>query len=470
MITKKYSIGLLFFTITYLILISNLWASINQTILIKVEAGKSVYTDFHEQKITIAANQKVKFYFTADNFDAKGLIQYKIFQDEKIIADSLTSNFFESDYLVRGKYRFKIQAFSGIEYEAIPFEITIEASDSLVDSDDKSDFIFSKVNLIIAAFALFMFVAVIYLSIKLRGSKKTIDTVSTNETDELKRKLSEYKINLDKKTKEIKHLQKVISGLNKTIEKLEEANVNLIEQKETLHSKKIQLEELQKKKDELLAIKFHDIKNPANAIHGLVELLESYDLTASEQQEIMESLVASSEAIVELVQNISETFAKESFEEEYVFEEALIQDIIASVITINSAYAKKKGIRLINNSSKSLPKFKFDQLKIKEAIDNLINNAIKYSPMNTDVSIRTFMTEKNIYIEVSDNGVGISEKELPLIFEKGIKLSPKPTGNEKSSGLGMWIVKKIIDAHKGKIEAKSKIGLGSTFTIELPKN
>lgn len=458
------------YLIIYFLFFANLYAAINQTVLIKIESGNSVYTDFSNGKITVSSGDKVKFYFTYDNFEVKGNIQYKIFLNDQIIADSIVNNIYESPQLANGIYKYKIQAFSGIEYEAIPVEITIEASKKYLPQLSKENDILSSTIIIFVILILVLIIVVLFLSIKLKRNKNINIPLADIETEDLKKKVINYKLALDKKTSEVKHLHKVINELNKNIKKLEEANVSLIEQKETLTTKKIQLEELQKKKDELLAIKFHDIKNPANAIHGLVELLESYDLTATEQQEIMESLVASSEAIVELVQNISETFAKENFDDEYVFENSFIQDVVDSVITINSAYAKKKGIRLINNSSKSLPKFKFDPLKMKEAIDNLVNNSIKYSPVNTDVSIRTYMTEKKIYIEVSDNGVGISEAELPLIFEKGVKLSPKPTGNEKTSGLGMWIVKKIIDVHKGRIDVKSKVSVGTTFTIELPIN
>jgi signal transduction histidine kinase len=451
---------------------TNLQAAISQTIIEKIESGTATVSDFTAEKIFINENQKIKIFFSSEYFDDKGIVQYRIFLNEKIVADSISTNFFELTPLQKGIYKIKVQAFIGNEYEAVPAEVTLSVGIPVGDQQkqDEAMIKFSDLEIALACLSLVFAILLVFLLLKLRSknSVKREQNPVTNEAEELKSSLANLKLEIDKKNSELKHHKKIINELNKTIEKLEDANVNLIEQKEALTAKKVQLEDLQKQKDEILAIKFHDIKNPANAIHGLVELLESYDLTATEQQEIMESIVASSENIVELVQSISETFAKENFDDEYIFEMSSLQDIVDTVITINSAYAKKKKIRLINNSSKSLPKFKFDPVKIKEAIDNLVNNAIKYSPAETDVSVRTYMTEKNFYIEVTDNGSGIPEKELPLIFEKGVKLSPKPTGNEKSSGLGMWIVKKIIQAHKGRIDAKSKLGVGTTFTIELP--
>ena len=463
---KRISIVLYFLFVS-----TNIWGTISQTIIERIDIGNNSITNFSEGNISLAENQKLKIFFNSENFEDKGIVLYRIFLNDKNIADSLSTNTFEINPLLKGIYKLKVQAFIGNEYEAVPAEVILyvdvpfETEKQIAAENNYSiiEIVFASLSLI-----LLLFVVVLLVKLKSKNSIQQTNTPITNEIDELKSALANFKLEIGRKNNEIKHYKKIINELNKTIEKLEDANVSLIEQKESLTAKKVQLEDLQKQKDEILAIKFHDIKNPANAIHGLVELLESYDLTATEQQEIMESIVASSENIVELVQSISETFAKENFDDEYIFEMSSLQDIVDTVITINSAYAKKKKIRLINNSSKSLPKFKLDPLKLKEAIDNLVNNSIKYSPAETDVSIRTFMTEKNFYIEISDNGVGISEKELPLIFEKGAKLSPKPTGNEKSSGLGMWIVKKIVQSHRGKIEAKSKIGIGSSFTIELP--
>lgn len=450
-----------------------LHCAISQTFIDKLESGDKIISEFTEGKVYLPENTKTKIFFSSKNFESKGIIQYRIFLDDKIIADSLSENFYELPVLKMGKYKLKVQAFIGIEYEAVPAELILfyDKFNTADKKAKKENELFSVLVFSLLGLITFLIIIIIILFIKLRNnSKNTHSDDAFTEQEQLKDLVNRLKLEIEKKNQEIKHHKKIIQELNKTIEKLEDANINLIEQKESLQAKKIQLEELQKQKDEILAIKFHDIKNPANAIQGLVELLESYDLTATEQQEIMESIVASSENIVELVQSISETFAKESFDDEYVFELSSLQDIVDTVVTINSAYAKKKRIRLINNSSKSLPKFKFDPLKIKEVIDNLVNNAIKYSNANTDVTILTYMTDKHYYIQISDNGVGLSEKELPLIFEKGVKLSPKPTGNEKSSGLGLWIVKKIIQAHKGKIEAKSKLGVGTTFTVELPIN
>ncbi len=269
-----------------------------------------------------------------------------------------------------------------------------------------------------------------------------------------------------------KNLDFNIRKMERIIGNLEEANVELLNQKETLLVKKSQLEDLHSKKDELYAVAIHDLKNPASAIKGLIELLDDFDLTAQEQQEIMEGIVASSESIFKLTEELTASISKESVEEEktITLESASLKKVIDTVFTINGAYATKKGVRLVNRSSTSLPNFTFDPNKMREVLDNLINNAIKFGTNGTEVILESFFTDTKLTIELSDTGVGMSDEDLEKVFTKGGKLSAKPTGDESSSGLGLWIVKKIVDAHNGKVWVKSKLGKGSTFVIEIPTN
>lgn len=259
-----------------------------------------------------------------------------------------------------------------------------------------------------------------------------------------------------------------IRELKEKIEDLEQANLKLIEKKEKLAESKQQLEELQAQKEELFAIAIHDIKNPAAAIRSYLELIKSYDLNAVEQTEIMESMIRSSEHIVELAHEMTTVIAQSKPEPMLNLQMSSLKNIIDSVYTQNKGYALNKQINLLNKSSIDIPEINIDPSKIEEVIDNLVNNALKYSPPNTSVVIHTYFTKDKIIVEVTDSGVGLSEDDVKKAFQKGVRLTPKPTGNETSSGLGLWIVKKIIEEHGGRVFVKSKLGKGSTFGFELP--
>ena len=301
--------------------------------------------------------------------------------------------------------------------------------------------------------------------------KKKVKEVSFNYNDQLriqKQKISAFKIQAEKSKSRNVLLETKIQNLEGKILEIENINRDLINKKEELAAQKQKLEILQKRKDEMFAIAIHDIKNPLAAIKSYLELLESYDLSVQLQYDIIKSMMESSDQIFRLTNEISEIMAQEEAEYSLNLTEASLKEIIDSVCSQNSAYAKSKKVKLINKSSMNVPKILADANKLKEVVDNLINNAIKYGPEETNIHIITFFTNKSVTCEVSDDGVGLSDEDQKKVFIKGEKLTPKPTGNETSTGLGLWIVKTIIEEHGGKVFCVSKLGSGTTFGFELP--
>lgn len=265
-------------------------------------------------------------------------------------------------------------------------------------------------------------------------------------------------------------LKDQVDEMRLNIAKLEEANSSLNTQKDRLEKSRTNLIELQKRKDDLFAIAVHDIKNPAGALKGYVDLLKSYDLNAMEQQELLEFVSNASSRIVEIAQKISLVVAKEENFDTMTMDKSSLKKIIDRVYQENLAYASKKKIKIVNNSSTDLPDIVIDEFKIQEVLENLLNNAIKFGPEDTIVQIRSFFSENSITIEIVDNGVGMPPEDLSKIFKKGMILSAKPTAGESSSGLGLWIVKKIVEEHGGNITVQSKYGAGTKFSFTLPRS
>lgn len=263
-------------------------------------------------------------------------------------------------------------------------------------------------------------------------------------------------------------LRKQIDQLEIDVKNLDKANVHLVGQKESLIESKHKLEELQVQKEEVFAMAIHDIKNPAAAIKSCIDLLTSYDLNAMEQQELMTAIITSSEDIVNLSQKMCTMIVTAKPEVTLKFESGSIKKVIDDVCIHNLSYAKAKKVKLVNKASTGLPEIKIDSEKIEEVIDNLVNNAIKFAPPDTIVEVKTYMKSKVIGVEVSDNGVGMSEEDMKKAFNKGATLSAVPTGLEQQSGIGLWIVKRIIEQHNGNVWINSKLGSGTSFIFELP--
>jgi signal transduction histidine kinase len=236
----------------------------------------------------------------------------------------------------------------------------------------------------------------------------------------------------------------------------------------TLH--KNELEELQKQKDELFAVIIHDIKNPAALIKSLVELLTSYDLSAIEQQEIISDIASTTTKIVALSQEVSRILSLETNKMNLVFEPCDINIVVKDVYHRNIIAAKSKSINMFTEFDETLPNAEIDPQRIDEVIDNLISNAVKFTPSGGTVRIKTYQDSSGVVVEINDNGLGLTEDDLKHAFQRGARLSAKPTQGESSTGLGLWIVKKLLDAHQGKVWVKSTIGKGSTFSFSIPLN
>lgn len=298
------------------------------------------------------------------------------------------------------------------------------------------------------------------LNNKVNKEAKMEETISRADYEAL------LKENADLK-KEIEALRNQIDNLNNRSQELSVQNKDLKEKSDKLSSFNSELEELQKQKDDLFAIVIHDIKNPAGLIKSLVELLKSYDLSAVEQREIIDDIVTTTNRIVNLSQEVTKILALESSAMHMDFDNYDITEIVKDVAKRNSVAANQKDIEIVTEY-KTLPYVPIDAQKVDEIIDNLLSNAIKFSPRGGKVKIVAKKDGDYVEVSVKDNGLGLSQEDISKAFQRGVKLSASPTANEHSSGFGLWIVKKLVEAHKGRVKITSALGKGSTFSVLFP--
>ncbi|MBI9071411.1 MAG: HAMP domain-containing histidine kinase [Melioribacteraceae bacterium] len=260
--------------------------------------------------------------------------------------------------------------------------------------------------------------------------------------------------------------------LSKKNDLLKDINEEIKKQKKVISEAKERLEKLQSEKDELFAMVVHDIKNPAAAIQNFVKLLDSYDLNAQDYNEIMVSLVNTSGRLVRLAEDISKVLVLNEDFLKLNLEKHKINDVVNFIKRTHDDSAKRKDVLLTTTLSEDIPDVNCDIERIEEVLDNLIGNAIKFAPtmQKININIETSVNKDNVRVEVKDTGLGIADEDIEFIFEKGAKASNKPTAGEHSTGLGLWIVKKIIDEHKGKVWVETERNKGSNFIFELPIN
>lgn len=315
-------------------------------------------------------------------------------------------------------------------------------------------------------FSFFLFVAIFIFFKK----KTTPNVIPHNSTA-----IQENKMQIEKLLEENKNYSARIAFLEEKcmildirISALTEANAELQEQRDHLLKQRKKLEELQDQKDDLMTMVVHDIKNPAAAIQNFVQLLESYDLNAQEQQELMQNLLSTSHKILKLADEVTQLVNLEENMLRLKLQTYSINEIINSVKKRFDITAKQKQISLFLELDEEIPELKIDPDKIDEVLDNLVSNAIKFAPKKTEVKIVSEKLNGFVSVKVIDDGYGLPKAELEKAFEKGVKLSRKPTAGESSSGFGLWIVKRIVEEHNGKVWAESNDGYGSTFAFDLP--
>ena len=144
-----------------------------------------------------------------------------------------------------------------------------------------------------------------------------------------------------------------------------------------------------------------------------------------------------------------------------------INSVIQEVIKIKTPLAQEKNIS-ITAQLEPLFSFKFDVKLIQQVIANLLENAIKYSPQNTNIIVQSKESKSKIEVSIGDQGYGIPFEEQEKIFSKFYRVSGPETENEKGTGLGLYLVKYFVELHEGAISLKSQLGKGSIFTISLP--
>jgi two-component system NtrC family sensor kinase len=226
------------------------------------------------------------------------------------------------------------------------------------------------------------------------------------------------------------------------------------------------LKQIDRLKNEFVHTVSHDLRSPLTAILGYVDLLDRVGPVNDQQREFIHRVQVSVESITALVNDLLELGRIEAGfdgQKEVVPLEGIIR---YSLETMNGQISDKH-LNLHLNLPADIPQMRGNPIRLRQMLDNLIGNAIKYTPEDGDITIEVEVQSEQIILRITDNGPGIPPSDQPHIFEKFYRASNVPKG-VGGSGLGLAIVKSIIDSHHGRIWVESLLGKGSTFTIVLP--
>jgi signal transduction histidine kinase len=223
---------------------------------------------------------------------------------------------------------------------------------------------------------------------------------------------------------------------------------------------------LNKEKNEFMGIAAHDLKNPLGVILNNGELLREIaeDPTG---RELADRVISASERMHHLITNLLDANAIEEGKFASRLERYDLGQLVEHSVSHNRSSATRKRIEIRTG----LGEYVFvraDRTATMQILDNLISNAVKYSPFDSTVQVHLLCERDSALVRVRDEGPGISEADQKKLFQKFSRLSATPTGGESSTGLGLSIAKKLAEAMGGSIECSSVLGYGSSFTLRLP--
>ena len=281
-----------------------------------------------------------------------------------------------------------------------------------------------------------------------------INNEQTNQLRDL------IKAQVSDKSSEDNTILKQFSGLNN----------ELISIQRQMAKKNIQLEKLNQQKDQFLGMAAHDLRNPLNIISNYSDFLleEMGSSINSEQRQFFTAIKDSSAFMLHLVEELLDIAQIESGKLTLELCPIDLGMLIKNTVQLNNSIAAKKHIRLQFSRPQDLPILWLDPHKINQVLNNLISNAIKFSNRDTTIQIYIERHDNQIITTVRDQGQGIPKSEIDNLFKFFQTTSVKSTAGEKSTGLGLQITHKIIDAHQGKIWVESVVNQGSTFCFSLP--
>ncbi len=246
-----------------------------------------------------------------------------------------------------------------------------------------------------------------------------------------------------------------------------ESEVQVRTEELTLANKK--LHELNELKNKFLGIASHDLRNPLASIRGYSKFLldKGTEVKEDTRQEFLTTIKNVSGNMLELISNLLDISVIESGQLQLNPKKSSIKKLAEEKIHLQQILADKKNI-ILYADLEDVPEFYFDANRIGQVVDNLLSNAVKYSPPNKQVFVKLVSSEDSMTISVKDEGAGIPKDEQGRLFQHFQKLSPRPTGGESSSGLGLAIAQKIVEEHQGSIGVKSEPGEGALFYFSLP--
>ena len=241
-----------------------------------------------------------------------------------------------------------------------------------------------------------------------------------------------------------------------------------------LENDKLRSEQASLAKSEFLANMSHELRTPMNVVVGIIDILNKDKELGEKQKELIASLDTSASSLMTLINDLLDISKIEANEMKFEYLPITIQDILEDIRSLHRVPATNKNISLnVNYARCDDTKYLGDPVRIRQILSNLVNNAIKFTPKGfvNILAICEDETEEgatNIVFEISDSGIGMTEKQIESIYQKFVQADVSITRQYGGTGLGLAISKRLVELMGGSIEVNSKKDMGTKFTVTIP--
>ena len=264
---------------------------------------------------------------------------------------------------------------------------------------------------------------------------------------------------IDSKVHTVKITKFPIYDQQGNITKVGSVSVDLTEQVQAIQAK-----------SEFLANMSHDLRTPLNAVIGFADIIrhQRFGPISEKYQEYAKDIHSSGEFLLSLVNDILDLSAIETGGQLLAKEKVSIADVVTECEAIVDGRIQSFGVDLITKVSKDLPPVYADRRATKQILLNLLSNSIKFTPEGGQITLRATASDEYHFLEVRDTGIGIPADKIATVTEPFVKGESDPHKSQESTGLGLSIVKSLVDLHDGQLSIESEVGKGTTVTVRFP--
>ena len=281
--------------------------------------------------------------------------------------------------------------------------------------------------------------------------------------------ITEFADDFDKMARQLERLYTDLeSEVRSQTDKLSALNDLLLYQKVELKKALDRLSEETAYKNEFFAIMSHELRTPLTSILAFARILRGVDSLDAKTRSAVEEIEANATLLLNMVNNILTISKVEAHKNELVVEPVDFVDLLGFIRKSLEPVAKNKGIVLTVKTDADVPVSMADWEKLRRIVENLVDNAIKYTHVGGRVDVRATFDGACIVVSVADDGMGIDEADQESIFERYRQAGQSPNRRYRGTGLGLAVVKELVELHGGSVSVASARKLGSTFTVRIP--